>query len=88
MTDSAQGLLKAEIAYYDEHAKELLLKYPNRFVLIHDDQLIGDFESRAEAVAEGVRLYGRSPFLIRRTGDKQIVLTAPALSLGLLQCQR
>ena len=88
MTDSAQSLLKAEIAYYDEHSKELLLKYPNRFVLIHDDQLIGDFESRAEAVAEGVRRYGRGPFLIRRTGDKQIVLTAPALSLGLLQCQR
>ena len=88
MATSAQGLLKAEIAYYDEHAKELLLKYPNRFVLIHGDQLIGDFESRSEAVGEGVRRYGRGPFLVRRTGDKQMVLTAPALSLGLLQCRR
>ena len=88
MTASAEGLLKAEIAYYDEHLEELLLKYPNRFVLIHDAQLIGNFESRAEAVGEGVRRYGRGPFLIRRTGDKQIVLTAPALSLGLLQCRR
>ena len=37
MTASAEGLLKAEIAYYDEHAEELLLTYPNRFVLIHGD---------------------------------------------------
>ena len=84
MTTSAEGLLKAEIAYYDEYAEELLLKHPNRFVLIHGNQLIGDFESRSEAVGEGVRRYGRGPFLVRRTGDKQIVLTAPALSLGLL----
>lgn len=88
MAINAQGFLKAEIAYYDEHAKELLLTYPNRFVLIHGDELIGTFESHAEAVGEGVRRYGRGPFLVRRTGEKQRVLTAPALSLGLLQCQR
>ena len=88
MTASAESLLKAEIAYYDEHLEELLLTYPNRFVLIHGDELIGTFESHAEAVGEGVRRYGRGPFLVRRTGDKQRVFTAPALSLGLLQCQR
>ena len=88
MEPSAQGLLKTEIAYYDEHAEELLLTYPNRFVLIHGDELISTFESHAEAVGEGVRRYGRGPFLVRRTGAKQLVLTAPALSLGLLQCQR
>ena len=71
MAASAEGLLKAEISYYDEHTEELLLTYPNRFVLIHGDQLIGDFESRSDAVAEGVRRYGRGPFLVRRTGDKQ-----------------
>ena len=71
MATSAQGLLKAEIAYYDEHARELLLEFPNRFVLIHGDELIGTFESRSEAVGEGVSRYGRGPFLVRRTGDKQ-----------------
>ena len=71
MATSAEGMLKAEIAYYDEHTTELLLKYANRFVLIYGDQLIGTFESRSEAVGEGVSRYGRGPFLVRRTGDKQ-----------------
>ena len=71
MATSAEGLLKAEMAYYDEHATELLLTYPNRFVLIHGDELIGTFESHAEAVREGVGRYGQGPFLVRRTGDKQ-----------------
>ena len=88
MATSTQGMLDTEIAYYDEHAEELLLTYPNRYVLIYGDKLIGTFESRSDAVGEGVRRYGRGPFLVRRTGDKQLVLTAPALSLGLLQCRR
>ena len=81
MATSAGGLLKAEIAYYDEHITELLLTYPNRFVLIHGDQLIGTFESHAEAVGEGVRRYGRGPFLVRRTGDKQRKFAVLALSM-------
>ena len=85
MTASAEGLLKAEIAYYDEHAEELLLTYPNRFVLIHGNQLIGDFERHSEAVGEGVRRYGRGPFLVRRTGDKQRKFFASAVPLGRLR---
>ena len=80
MATSAQGLLKAEIAYYDKHARELLLEFPNRFVLIHGDELIGTFESRSEAVGEGVSRYGRGPFLVRRTGDKQRKFAVLALS--------
>lgn len=82
------SLLKTEIAYYDQHYEELLLGHPNRFVLIHGGNLVGVFDKHSNAVADGVRRYGRSPFLVRRTGDKQIVLTAPALSLGLLSSIR
>ena len=88
MAASDNGLLAVETAYYDEHARELLLAYPNRFLLIHGDELIGTYESHAEAVADGVRRYGRGPFLVRRTGDEELVLTAPALTLGLLQCRQ
>ena len=88
MAANQTGLLAVETAYYDEHAQDLLLTYPNRFLLIHGDKLIGAYESRSEAVAEGVRRYGQGPFLVRRTGDETMVLTAPALTLGLLQCPR
>lgn len=86
MAATDAGLLAVETAYYDEHARDLLLTYPNRFLLIHGDKLIGAYESHSEAVAEGVRKYGRGPFLVRRTGDEAMVCTAPALTLGLLRC--
>ena len=82
------SLLAVETAYYEEHARDLLLTYPSRFLLIHGDKLVGAYGSHSEAVAEGVRRYGRGPFLVRRTGDEAIVETAPALTLGLLQCPR
>ena len=88
MAANETGLLAVETAYYDEHAEQLLVAYPNRFLLISGDKVIGDYESRSEAVGEGVRRYGRGPFLVRRTGDKALEFTAPALTLGLLQCRR
>ncbi len=88
MAANETGLLAVETAYYDEHAEQLLLTYPNRFLLISGDEVIGDFERHSEAVAEGVRRYGRGPFLVRRTGDKTLELIAPALTLGLLQGRR
>ena len=87
MAANDTGLLAVETAYYDEHAEQLLLTYPNRFLLIFGDEVIGDYETRSEAVGEGVRRYGLGPFLVRRTGDKALELTAPALTLGLLQCR-
>ena len=87
MSTAEGALLAVETAYFDEHFEELLLAHPNRFLLIHGTEVIGDFASRPEAVAEGVRRFGRGPFLVRRTGDKAPEFTAPALALGLLQCR-
>ena len=81
-------LLAAETAYFDANAEQLLLAYPNRFLLIHGAEVLGDFERHSEAVGEGVRRFGRGPFLVRRTGDPGPELNAPALALGILQCRR
>lgn len=87
MAASEIGLLAIKPAYYDECSEKLLLNYPNRFLLIHGDSVIGDCETRSEAVAEGIRGYGRGAFPVRRTEDKTLELIAPALTLGLLQCR-
>ena len=79
-----KGLLAEEQAYYDEHADELLLRHPNRHLLIHGSKIVGHFESLDEAVANGIRLFGKEPFLVRRAGDRQTKFTVPALSLGVL----
>ena len=87
MATKGDQLLDVETRYFDEHANELLLEYPNRFLLIYGEAVIGNFELHADAVAEGVRRFGENPFLVRRTGDKAPCISAPALTLGLLQCQ-
>ena len=81
-------LLAAETAYFDANAEQLLLTYPNRYLLIHGEEVVGAFERHSDAVAEGARQFGRGPFLVRRTGDKTLEFSAPALSLGILQRRR
>lgn len=54
------------------------MTHPSHYVVI------GDFERHSEAVGEGVRRFGRGPFLIRRTGDKQRKFFARAVPLGQL----
>ena len=87
MSAAQDALLAVETAYFDAHAEELLLAHPNRFLPIYGEELVGNFVSRSEAVAEGVRRFGCGPFLVRRTGDKTLEPTAPALAPGSLQCR-
>ena len=90
MTESAgmtdyTGLLAAEEAFFQENDMKFRVDYPNRVLLIHGDKLVGNFATEAEAVVYGVLNLGEVPFLVRRPGQKAPVLTAPALTLGLLQ---
>ena len=83
---SYEQLLVTEQAFYDRSASRLLAEYPNRYLLIHGENLLGAFESQDEAVRHGVQQFGREPFLVRRSGDKQTRFAVPALTLGVL-CQ-
>ena len=87
-TNPYAGVLAEETAFFDEHSDDLLRKYPNRYLLIAGSSVQGDFGSHESALAEGIRRFDAKPYLVRRTGDKTPVLTAPALALGLLSCQR
>jgi len=56
-----------------------------RVVLIHGEDLIGVFDSDAEAVREGTRRFGREPFLVRQVRAEEPVISNPALDLGILR---
>lgn len=86
--DERENLLSVECSYFESNRNELLLRYPNRVLLVHGEEVIADFASEDEAVREGVRRFGTKPFLVRRSGDLQLTLTAPALDLGILNCQQ
>lgn len=81
---SFEGLLELESAFYEKNRIELLMKFPNRFLLIYGENVCGDFPTQRHAIAEGVRKFGSKPFLVRRSGDDAPELEAPALTLGIL----
>lgn len=81
------GLLVEEKKFFVAHKEGWLQEYAGRFPLIHGTELTGDFETREGAVSEGLLRYGRDPFLVRTPEEEEIVLSAPALTLGLISCQ-
>lgn len=77
-------MLEQERSFYQEKLEEWLFQFPNKFVLIKGQELIGTFSSSSEALAEGVRRFGLTSFLIRQVQDAQEEVNIPALTLGLL----
>ena len=80
-------LLGEEISYYESRKEELIKDHINRHLLIKGSELIGSFETRNQAIAEGYRRYGVGPFLVRLTGEDTPVGYVPALALGIPLCQ-
>lgn len=58
-------VLDKEIATYEEQKGNLLGTSEGKFVLIHDDQIQGVFESKKDAIAQGYRQFGNVPFLVK-----------------------
>jgi len=84
MSESKKPLLAEEVDFYNQNKKEFLDKYTNRYLLIKENKLIGDFSTQNEAAGEGVRRFGAGPFLVRLSGEDTAVESVPALTWGLL----
>ncbi len=74
--------LKKELEYFETHRDEFLRKHKGQYLLIHDANLEGHFNTLEDAITEGVRKFGAGPFLARRAGENAPKLSNPALSLG------
>ena len=77
-------LLVEETEFYAHHKEKLVHEHPSRHLLIKGSELIGSYPTADQAVGEGVRRYGTGPFLVRLAGEDTPVVSAPALTLGLL----
>jgi hypothetical protein len=60
--------LEKEIALYDSNLEEYTKYYLGKFIVIHDNEFIGAFDTFPNAAAEAVRRFGRGPYLIRQVG--------------------
>jgi hypothetical protein len=79
-------MLEKEREYFSKHYAELLSRHLGKVVLVKGDELIGAFNTIEEALAEGARRFGLTPFLVREvTASEEKEVNIPALTLGLLR---
>ena len=71
--------LKKEIAAYENMRSDLETEHLGEWALIHDEELIGTYESFVVAADEAVQRFGRGPYLIREIGAPPTTLPASVL---------
>ena len=60
--------LEQNIEAYEALRETLEERYLHKFVVFHDSELIGSFDSFHNAAREAVRRFGQGPYLIRQVG--------------------
>ena len=78
-------MLEKERKYFKIHRAEWLKQYPDKFVLVKDEELIGVFNTQQEALVEGARRFGTESFLVRQVEESEQLVYIPALTLGILR---
>jgi hypothetical protein len=66
--------IQDEITAYEAIQAQLEAKHMGQWVLIREKELIGVFPSFEQAAAEGLRRFGRGPYLVREVGAEPIRL--------------
>lgn len=76
--------LEIELGAFGRMKEQLLASHEGKFVLFHGEDFLGAFDSVENAYAEGVKLYGQDPFLVKKVTPQEEVYRNQALSLGLI----
>ena len=77
-------MLEKERAYFKANLPKWLKESKGRTALIKDEGLIGLFDNEDAAISEGARLFGNTPFLVRRIQEDKGDFLIPSLTFGLL----
>ena len=68
--------LDREIAAFDAMRADLERDFMGKWVVFHDQKLIGTFDNFEAAAEEAVRRFGSGPYLIRQVGERPVTLSA------------
>lgn len=64
--------LQKELETYRRELPNILDK-AGKFALVHDEQVVSIWESYEDAIQEGYRLFGLSPFLVKQIQAVELV---------------
>ena len=79
--------LELELETFNAMKDDLLKNHRDKFALIKGDQFLGAFDNPGNACEEGLRKFGREPFLVKRISEVEEVYRNQALSLGLIDAR-
>ncbi len=77
------AIIEKEIIAYDLMREELEADHKGEWVLVHDQQLIGTYETFQEAASVATRRFGRGPYLIREIGVDSTLRLCPHVIYGI-----
>jgi hypothetical protein len=77
------NMLEQELEFFEKQKPELLKNHSGKFALIKDSEFLGAFDNPENAYQEGVRRFGRDPFLVKRISQEEEVYRNQALFCGL-----
>ena len=59
-------ILDAELKTYEKNRDQLLGTAEGKFVLIQNNQVVGIYDSKMDAIAMGYQQFGKVPFLVKQ----------------------
>lgn len=62
-------MLDKEFQYYLQHQDEFVARYNNRYLVIHEQQVVGDYDTFAEAVTEAQKRFQPGTFIVQRCSE-------------------
>ena len=77
--EDVMGVLSREIAAYDRMRDWLETDYFGKWVVVHEEELVGSYVTFEDAADDAIRQFGRGPYLIRRVGAGPVTLPASVL---------
>jgi hypothetical protein len=78
-------MLEQERDFFNRSFEEWMKQFPGRVALVKGDKLIGVFDTDEDAITEGARQFGLSPFLVRRVAPERLLQYPPAVALGIVR---
>ena len=67
-------ILSEDLNLFESQRASLLEKSEGKFVLIHDDEVMGIYDSEQDAIREGYKHLGNVPFLVKRIATVEVPL--------------
>ncbi len=68
-------ILSRELKAYEANFENLLGANEGKYVLIHDDDVLGVFDNQMDAINRGYKELGNVPFLVKQVNKLEVPLS-------------